>query len=146
MAGLRAARMVAPSQRWLRLLVVSQVVLVFVVLVSASLFLRALRHATAMDPGFEPEKVLGVGINPRLAQMDEQAGRTLLEDLRQEAASLPGVEAVALTSRVPLTLGARFFPNPLVLEIPGWQGGESVEDQHIGSRSQLAVFGRCRAE
>ena len=114
-------RALAPHQRWRRLLVIGQVVLSFVVLVSASLFLRALRHATAIDTGFSTETVLAATIAPGLARLEDAEARSFFREILARTEALPGVEAAALISRLPLGLGARFFPNPLTLGIPGWQ-------------------------
>ncbi len=145
-AGLRAgARAVVGGQRWRRGLVVGQVVLSFVILVSASLFLRALRAATAIDPGFDPRGVVTMSIDPDLARLEPAAASALFTDLRREVAASPGVVAAGWATRVPLSLGARFFANTLTLEVPGWQppaGADGFAIEHaIVSEGALEALG-----
>ncbi|HVR28143.1 MAG TPA: ABC transporter permease [Thermoanaerobaculia bacterium] len=107
--------------RFFKALVIGQVVLSFVVLVTASLFLRALERAVTLDPGFETAGVELTTLEPELAGMRADDIRNFFAEARERIAALPGVEAVALTSRVPLSLGARLFPNPLEIQIAGWE-------------------------
>ena len=116
-----------------RAAVVTQVVLTVVVLVVAMLFARALQLAGSIDPGFDPDRVLAVSIDPRLARMEDDAARALLDEARRGAGALAGVESVAMTTRLPLTLGARFFPNPITVAIPGHQPPEDQDGFHIES-------------
>lgn len=100
-------------------LVIGQVALTLVVLVGSLLFLRALDRATDLDPGFDPSGVHAVFADPDLIQMSEADARSFLDQLLESSRGIPGTEAAALTARVPLTLGARFFANPVTLRVPG---------------------------
>ncbi|HLE82923.1 MAG TPA: FtsX-like permease family protein, partial [Thermoanaerobaculia bacterium] len=113
-------------------LVVGQVVASMILLVVAGLFLRTLGHAAQVDPGFEPD---GVEIVPlldlRLLQRDEAAAAAFFEALEERVAAVPGVEAVGLAGRVPLTL--RSAPVEVRVEgrepPPGRSGYETGSDE-----------------
>jgi predicted permease len=113
-------------------LVVGQVVASMILLVVAGLFLRTLGHAAQVDPGFEPD---GVEIAPlldlRLLQRDEAAATAFFEALEERVAAVPGVEAVGLAGRVPLTL--RSAPVEVRVEgrepPPGRSGHETRSDE-----------------
>ena len=116
-----SGRQVGSRSRIWRGLVVAQVVLSLVVLICAGLFVRVLRHATAIDPGFDVQGVYVAGINPALMGMDPEASPELLARILDRVREQSGAEEVALVSRVPLSLGARFFPSPLAVRVPGWE-------------------------
>lgn len=100
-------------------LVVAQVMLTLVILVAAGLFLRALHHAATIDVGFDPAGVHVVRVDPIQVGMDAAAAGRLFVQLEERLDALPEVSAAAWIDRAPLTFGARFFPNPVTLTIPG---------------------------
>ena len=82
------------------LLVVAQVALSLVVLLGAGLFVRSLRALQAVDPGFEPAKVVTASFNLGLNGYDETRARQFMTDVTQRATALPGVESVGLANIV----------------------------------------------
>jgi predicted permease len=86
-------------------LVLAQVTLSMVLLIGGGLFLQSLRHATRIDLGFDPERVVMTAVD-RGPQADQSmtASRFWLR-LIDRVAALPRTESVSLTSRVPLDLG-----------------------------------------
>ena len=76
-------------------LVVLQVSLSLVVLIAAGLSVRSLQALDAIDPGFEPAKVVTGSFDLSAAGYSEARGRQFVADLSDRAAALPGVEAVA---------------------------------------------------
>ncbi len=100
-------------------LVIGQVALSLVILICAGLFLRALQHATTIDPGFDSRQVYAAGINPALAGMSQDESRPLFPALLERVAALSATESAALVTRLPLSLGSRFFPNPITVQVPG---------------------------
>jgi putative ABC transport system permease protein len=91
---------------WLRnSLVVAQVALSFVLLVSAGLFLKALRHATNANPGFNPRNVLVAGVDLHPNGYDAVRGRIAVREMTEKLSALPGVTAVSTVRSVPLGLG-----------------------------------------
>jgi macrolide transport system ATP-binding/permease protein len=86
-------------------LVVAQVALSVVLLVSAGLFVRALRNAQAADPGFTTRTGVLAAIDLLPAGYDAPRGRAFYGALLARVRELPGVEAASLTARVPLGFG-----------------------------------------
>jgi predicted permease len=92
----------ASGQRRLRgALVVAEVALAAVLLVGAGLLVRSLTALLRVDPGFDTA-VTVVTLRPSPQRYrDEAAQRLLVDQLEQLAASLPGVQAAAVTSGAP---------------------------------------------
>lgn len=84
--------------------VIAQVSLSFVLLVTAGLFLRSLRNASAIDPGFSAEKGLLLSVDLISSGHSAGQGRAFYEQLAARVRALPGVEAAAWTSSMPLSL------------------------------------------
>jgi putative ABC transport system permease protein len=89
-------------------LVVAEVALAVVLLVGAGLMIRTVQHLVAIDPGFDPDRVLTVRVSiPRQATSVASDGpaplvvaaRTLLDRVR----ALPGVTSASLASDPPLS-------------------------------------------
>ncbi len=84
--------------RWLglrNLLVVAQVALSLVVLIGAGLCVKSLRALQAVDPGFEPAKVVTASFDLDQNGYNEERGRQFIAELSERVAALPGVEAVS---------------------------------------------------
>src|SRR5262245_32824241 len=77
------------------LLVVAQVALSLVVLIGAGLCVKSLRALQAIDPGFEPAKVVTASFDLGQNGYDEARGRQFIAQLSERVAALPGVEAVS---------------------------------------------------
>lgn len=86
-------------------LVVAQVALSLVLLAGAGLFLRSLTRAATVDPGFEPEGLAMVTVDPATTGYEPEEIGPFYDRLLERARGLPGVEAAALGTRVPLQLG-----------------------------------------
>ena len=89
--------------RFRSVLVVSQVSLALVLLIGAGLLIRTFVNLRAVDPGFDSTHLLTFQISPRGSQYETTAQ---VADFNQRAIerikSLPGIEAVAITSTLPL--------------------------------------------
>jgi len=99
--------------RWLslrNLLVVTQVALSLVVLIGAGLCVKSLRALQAIDPGFEPAKVVTASFDLSLSGYDEARGRQFISELSERVAALPGVEAVSLANIVAFSDSPWFSP------------------------------------
>lgn len=85
-------------------LVVSEVALALVLLVAASLLLKSFVRLQNVDPGFDPRNVLTMEVSLPLAKYarGKPVADFYAETIRRVQA-LPGVEAVALTSILPLS-------------------------------------------
>jgi len=83
-------------------LVVTQVGISLVLLVCASLFVRSLRTAKAIDPGFDHENVLAVSLAFQWHEKDVAAGQAFYRDLLDRVRAMPGVESASLNECIPL--------------------------------------------
>ena len=86
-------------------LVTFQVALSLLVLVGAGLCLRSLRKLQAVDPGFEPSRVVVMSFELGLNHYDVPRAADFYERLLERARALPGVEAASVASRTPLSGG-----------------------------------------
>jgi predicted permease len=80
-----------------------------VALISAGLFVRSLREAYKVNPGFDPDHVLLAAFDPFLSGYDEARGREFYRHLVERARTLPGVKSATLARRLPLTLSSVGF-------------------------------------
>jgi predicted permease len=85
-------------------LVVGQVSLSTLLLVGALLFLRTLRAAATIDPGFRTDRMLLLDISPRPGEEGKVDPEQVALTARDRIAAIPGVTAVSWASNVPLGL------------------------------------------
>jgi predicted permease len=83
-------------------LLVSQVALSFLLLVTAALFLRSIKQAYEIDPGFKADRLAVFITNPGQAGYAEPQTDAFYQDVRERVARLPGVESVSWASNMPL--------------------------------------------
>lgn len=89
--------------RLLGSLVVSEIALALVLLVGAGLMIRSLQRLHAVEPGFDSERLLTMRFNlPAQKYPREQIG-VFNQQLRERLQALPGVQAVALSTDLPLS-------------------------------------------
>jgi predicted permease len=88
-------------------LVVAQISLSLVLLCATGLFLRSLQSAANIDIGFRSRGLLMMAVDPQAHGYTAARTTQLLTQLRQRVASLPGVNSVATTDIVPLSMGGR---------------------------------------
>src|SRR5215468_3084427 len=112
--GGRARRLSLPN-----LLVVAQVALSLVVLIGAGLCLKSLRALQAIDPGFEPAKVVTASFDLGKNGYNEARGRQFIGRLAERVAALPGVEAVSFARVVAFSDVP--WVGPLIIEGSGPQ-------------------------
>jgi macrolide transport system ATP-binding/permease protein len=99
------------------ILVIAQVAMSLVVLVAAGLFLRSLRNAQAISPGFEATQVLGMSLDTGAQGYDEPKSRLFYEQLVNRVQSLPGVQAASIAQSAPLSyLYAPALAVPTIVE------------------------------
>ncbi len=84
------------------LFVVGQVAMALVLLVSASLFLRALQHASSIDPGFKAEGVDVVFLDLRMGGYTRDTSRAFVDQVLERLRGRPGVAQVAVAGVVPM--------------------------------------------
>ncbi len=83
-------------------LLVSQVAFSFLLLVTASLFLRSIRRAYDIDPGFQTTHLAVFTTNPGQAGYGKPQTKVFYKDVRERVARLPGVESVSWAANMPL--------------------------------------------
>jgi predicted permease len=86
------------------IVVISQVALSFVLLTSATLFIRSVRNASTMDPGFEVEKGLVFSFDLASQGYSEARGRDFQRRLLEKLKTSPEVMTAATAKIVPLSL------------------------------------------
>jgi putative ABC transport system permease protein len=106
-ASLRAGRGAGTSRSTNRFrsgLVVAEMALAVVLLVGAGLLLRSFQQLMAVDPGFNPERVVTFDVYlPPSAYEPGPPVRNFFAQLLDRIESLPGVQAAATASQLPLT-------------------------------------------
>jgi macrolide transport system ATP-binding/permease protein len=83
--------------------VVTQFALSLLLLIGAGLFLRSLRNAYSIDPGFDPDNVLTMSVNLQLNGYSETRGKQFSRQLSDRLQELPGVISATLSAFPPLT-------------------------------------------
>ena len=92
------------------LLVVSQVALSMILLVGSGLLIRSFIQLQTSSPGFDPKNVLTLGIAlPPARYSTPQQMIAFYDQAIQQLRTLPGVEAVAISSALPVN-PSRFSP------------------------------------
>ncbi len=86
-------------------LVIAQIALSTLLLAGAGLFVRGLRNAYTLDPGFDPRHVIAMSFDLELQGYDRARGAAFQREVLGRVASLPGVESVAFAEHLPLGLG-----------------------------------------
>ena len=84
------------------LLVVSEIALSLVALVGAGLFIRSMRDAQKMDPGFESKNLFMLAFDLGALHYDEGHGQQFLRAAVERANAAPGVKGAAIASNFPL--------------------------------------------
>jgi predicted permease len=86
-----------------RVLVTSQVAFALVLLVGAGLLLASFQRVLAIDPGFNPDRVLTGSVSlPAARYSDDQAVRLGIARILEQIRALPGVVAAGATSTIPM--------------------------------------------
>jgi predicted permease len=118
--GLRKARLASG-------LVVAQISLSLLLLICAGLFIRSVMSAQEINPGFNPHNVLIASYDLFTAGYSEASGAEFDRQLVAKLEALPGIQSVALSSRVPL----RFDSGSTSVKPEGYvsQANESMETQ-----------------
>jgi hypothetical protein len=75
--------------------VTAQVALTLLLLIAAGLFVRSLQNILALDPGFEVNNRLAVGLNLTYGQYTEKEGRVFYRNLLDRIRAFPAWRAQA---------------------------------------------------
>lgn len=85
-------------------LVTLQMAVSFVLLITAGLTVRSLRHTEKLGPGFDPENTLTMSVDLGLQGYDQKKGEDFYQRLIERVRTLPGVTSAGLVSNLPLGL------------------------------------------
>jgi predicted permease len=66
-------------------------------LIGAGLFTRSLANLSALNPGFEPERLLSFAVNPSLNAYPPERRMAVLRQLQDELSAEPGVRSVSMS-------------------------------------------------
>jgi len=99
-----AAQGGAARTRLRSVLVVAQIAISLIVLIAAGLVVRTLQQLQTMNPGFDPQNALTMSFDLGLQGYDDERGQQFYRQLMDRVRSLPGVEAAAVSSYIPLSL------------------------------------------
>jgi putative ABC transport system permease protein len=115
---LSSSRMAGGHRRTRSALVVAEVALALVLLVGSGLLFRSLQRLFAVAPGFEPSRLLTMQVQTSGHRFDQDSTTyRFFEEALDVVRQVPGVEAAALTSQLPLsgdddTYGVHFESSP----------------------------------
>ena len=89
------------SGRFQKVLLTGQVALSLVLLIAASLFLRAVERAYSIDPGFDVKNLAVFMMNPEQVGYGAVRLDEFHREVRQHVAAMPGIAAVSWASNLP---------------------------------------------
>jgi macrolide transport system ATP-binding/permease protein len=91
------------SARVRNVLVAAQFALAVVLLISAGLFVKGLRRAQTLDPGFETERMVIFDTDLTIYGYSMQRSKQFVDDFLKRVGELPGVESVSVSRFPPLS-------------------------------------------
>ena len=106
-------------------LVIVQVALSLLLLICSGLFLRSLRNASSINPGFDADNLLVMSMDLQLQGYKEASGTIFSQQLLDRVRGLPGIESASLTDSLPLGLGGA--RRGITIESYTAQPGENME-------------------
>jgi predicted permease len=107
--------------RFRRALVVAQIALSLLLLVGAGLFTRSLRNLRALDPGFQPDRLVTFSADPSRNGRDIPGQLAVLARIREGLSAEPGVSSATL-SDLPLMTSS---DSTSTIVIPGYEAKET---------------------
>jgi predicted permease len=129
-----------PGRRWhLRnVLVVAQVAMSMVLLCATGLFLRSLQNAASIEIGFRPNGIAMMSVDPPLHGYSAERTALFLRNLRQRVSTLAGVQSVAVTDLVPLSIGGT---SSTFREVGGTRQEDTLADLYMVSSGYFETMG-----
>ena len=129
-------------------LVVAQMAVSLVLIVVGALFVRSLSAAADVPLGYDAGRIGFLTVPLEFIGYDDKRGGVLMEQARQRLAAVPGVQAVSLTSRLPLSLnnngfGIRVIGQELPDDRPYTIDGAYVDEHYLNAMSLTLLAGRA---
>ena len=113
------------QQRVRQTLVVSQIALALVVLVGAGLLVRSFVALLNTDPGFTQDN--GLALEVQLGRLPASERRVFVDQVLEGVATLPGVQAVGVSSALPFHDNQVALPSPIKISgRPVPEGSEPI--------------------
>ena len=85
-----------------RLFVTLQIALVLTLLISSGLLLKTLLLLRQIDPGFRPENILTIAVDPSASKYpDDRARMAYFEQVMERLQTIPGIESAGITTYLP---------------------------------------------
>jgi hypothetical protein len=114
-------------------LIVAQVGVSLALLLGALLLARSMAMRNAIDPGFDPARVLAFSVDPQLPEFDYARQTVFYHELLDRVRALPGVRAAGMSSSQPFA--------PAGNEVEYWPEGRPPAPSSPGSRAVWFVAG-----
>jgi predicted permease len=111
-ADMRAPRTFSFSS----VLVVGQIALALVVLIGAGLLVRSLHNLKSVDPGFVPDRIVVLTVQPTVNGYSQAASHNFVDGLMERARNLPGVIAASPAFVSPLS----GVSGATTIDVPGY--------------------------
>jgi hypothetical protein len=126
------------QSRMMTVLVGAQISLSLVLLVGAGLYARSAMATSAIDPGFDVEKLASATVDLKMYRFEEAAGKLFFERAISSARAVPNVASAVIVTALPVrTVGGRTLTSSYVLP----QGG-SLRSTPYGSMGTSRAISR----
>ena len=90
-----------------RLFVTVQIALVLTLLISSGLLLKTLLHLRQIDPGFRPDNILTIAVDPAASKYpNDRARAAYFEQVLERLKTITGIESVGITTYLPFGRGS----------------------------------------
>jgi putative ABC transport system permease protein len=138
-------------RRFRSALVVVEVALAQVLLVGGGLLFQSFLHMRSVEPGFEPRCLVVTELEPDWHRLAARSDRlSFYREVVEKVAALPGVEAAALSSTIPLNEGQLDLdfliegrPKPLRPTQYPWAGYDSITPDYFHAMGIRLLAGRA---
>jgi hypothetical protein len=127
--------------------VLSQVAVTLILVSAASLFTATLRNLTRVDGGYDTDRMLLMSIESRSTPYERTGLAPVQDDMLRRVGNVPGVRAVALSSRIPLFGGSNWYVRVRVPEydVPGdtiWVATNLIAASYLDASGIRLASGR----
>src|ERR1017187_5610269 len=151
--GGRSSTPSAKQHRVRGALAIAETALALVLLIGAGLMVKSLYRLFQVSPGFEPDRVLTMGMNLRSSQYSKPEAELLFwQRILDRVRAIPGVESAAVGSVVPFTgdhsradITFEGLPVPALGEFPH-PDYHSISSDYLNALGQPLLRGRAFTE